>query len=130
VSEALAYHLSVFPNTTTTVIGLQIPEHWLPLIPNVRFDRLSEDAARAHFQQCGKLLFVNSFTLLTNDLATIAIWEGNQCQGGGLDVRFIRSADGWRREQTECQEASGAEPATALANSIRWLYANGIIASK
>jgi hypothetical protein len=98
VSEALTYYLHVFPNKAVTLIGAQISENWLPKLPGVRFIRLTDDAARAHLQQCGRLLFVNSFKLLTSDAATIAIAEGNRCTVGGSDLRFNRSADGWHLE--------------------------------
>ena len=100
VSESLAHHVRVFPNKTTTVIGTQIPEHWLPASPVKGFRRLTDDAARAHLQECGRLLFVNSFTLSPSDVVTIDIAEGSRCSISGLTLRFNRSADGWRLDLT------------------------------
>ena len=97
VSEGLAHFLSVFPDKSKAVIGAQIPENWLPETPGVQFTRLTDDAARAHLEQCGRLLFVNSLQS-ARDTATIAIAEGNRCSVGGMDVRFIRSPNGWRRD--------------------------------
>jgi len=94
VSQALAEHVRIFPRKTTTVIGAQIPEDWLPVIPGVRFLRLEDDAARAHLQECGRILYVNLFRL-TDDVATIAVAEGNSCSSSGLDFQFRRLADGW-----------------------------------
>jgi hypothetical protein len=98
VSQALAEHVRSFPHKTTTVIGAQIPENWLPAIPGVEFLRLADDAARAHLQQCGRILYINSFRLLTDELATVAVAEGNSCSNSGLDLRFRRVADDWRLE--------------------------------
>jgi hypothetical protein len=56
VSQALTDYLRTFPNTTTTVIGAQLPDDWLPTIPGTQFVRLTDDATRAHLQQCGMLL--------------------------------------------------------------------------
>jgi hypothetical protein len=95
VSQALAEHVRSFPNKTTTVIGAQIPENWLPAIPGVQFLRLTDDAARAHLQRCDRILWVKSFRLLTDELATVAVAEGNSCSDSGLDLRFRRLADGW-----------------------------------
>ena len=91
-------HVRTFPNKTTTVIGAQIPENWCHRFQGYAFRRLTDDAARAHLQQCGRLLFVNSFSLVTNELASVAIEEGNRCGGSGLDYRFRRSKDGWQLE--------------------------------
>jgi len=98
VSQALAERLRIFPNNTTTVIAAQIPENWLPAIPGVQFRRLTDDAAREHLQQCGRILYVRSFGLLTDKLATIVVEEGNACSGFGQELRFRRVADGWHLE--------------------------------
>ena len=96
VSRALLYAIRSFPNKTTAVLAGQIPEKWLPVIPDVQFVRLSDDAAKTHFQQCGRLLFVNSFKRATNDIVAIDIAEGNKCQWIGSSLRFNRTAEGWR----------------------------------
>jgi hypothetical protein len=96
VSRALLYGIRGFATKTTTVIGAQIPEKWLPVIPGVQIVRLSDNDARAHFQQCGRLLFVNSFTRAESDVVVIDVAEGNKCQIGGWSLRFNRRADGWR----------------------------------
>lgn len=95
MSQALTNYIRVFPKTTTTVIGVQIPEPWLPTIPGVRFVRLTNDAARTHLQQCGRLLFINAFNARTSDAVTITIADASRCSMTGLDLRFERSADGW-----------------------------------
>src|SRR5215813_8883209 len=94
VSQALAEYVRTFPNKSTTLIGAQVPANWLPAIPGVRFLRLADDAARAHLQECGRILFVHLFTL-TDDLATITVADGNICSDSGLNFRFRRLADGW-----------------------------------
>ena len=98
VSQALAYHVQMSPNKTTSVIGSQIPEHWLPSIPEVRFARLTDDEARTHLQQCSKLRFVSYFKLVTPDVATMSVGEVGQCFRSVLDLHFKRSADGWHLE--------------------------------
>jgi hypothetical protein len=98
VSQALAEYLAVFPNTTTTVIGAQLPDDWLPTIPGRQLVRLTDDAARAHLQQCGTLLWVHSFSLETNDVANVAIAQSNRCSISGSYFRFRRSGDGWQSE--------------------------------
>ena len=40
VSHALAEYSRIFPDETTTVIGAQVPEKWLPTIPEVRYLRV------------------------------------------------------------------------------------------
>jgi len=99
VSKALAYRFRVSPHKTTTVLGAQIPEHWLPIIPDVRFVRLSDDAARAHDQQCGRLLFIGSLTRMASDVVEISVEEGTWCDSGGTVLRFNRTAVGWRLEE-------------------------------
>ena len=94
VSQALAEYVRIFPDKSTTLIGAQIPENWLPAIPGVRFLRLADDAARAYLQQCGRILYVHLFRL-TDDLATISVADGNICGDSGLDFRFRRLADDW-----------------------------------
>ena len=98
VSQALGEFLRwrrLDPNVSKTVIGSQIPVSWLPLVTNVEFFRLTDAEARTHLQQCGRLLFVNSFSL-TGGVVDIAVADGNRCSIGGLDLRFDRAADGWR----------------------------------
>jgi hypothetical protein len=97
VSQALAETFWWRPNMTPTVIGSQIPAGWLPLIPNVTFVRLTDDEVRAHLQQCGRLLFINSLNR-SGDVVSIAVAEGTRCVDSGLDLRFHRSADRWQSE--------------------------------
>jgi hypothetical protein len=100
VSLALREFLRTRPDErTTTMIAAQIPDHWLPAIPGVEFVRLPVDRARAHFQQCGNLLYVNSLTRPSDDVVVISIAEGDKCHSGGLDFRFRRSEDGWHLQE-------------------------------
>jgi len=100
VSTALDEFVRTSPTKTTTVIGAQIRKNWLPVIPGVQFIRISDDDARAHFQRCGKLLFVNSFLRSSDDVVQISIAEGNRCMFSGLGFRFARTADHWRRDES------------------------------
>jgi hypothetical protein len=100
VSTALGEFVRMNPTKTTTVIAAQIRENWLPGIPGVQFIRLSDDDARAHFQRCGKLLFVNSFLRASDDVVQISVAEGNRCDFSGLDFRFARTADHWLRDDS------------------------------
>jgi len=106
VSQALAYFVRVFPDTTTTLIASQIPPNWVPEIPGVQFIRLTDDAARTHLQECGRLLFVNSFGPPTSDAIAIHIAEGSRCTTSGLMLRFNRSANGWHRDADGIQGSS------------------------
>ena len=100
VSTALGEFVRINATKTTTVIGAQIRENWLPVIPGVQFIRLSDNDARAHFQRCGKLLFVNSFLRASEDVVQISIAEGNRCTFSGLDFRFARTADHWLPDES------------------------------
>lgn len=98
VSQALAEHIRIFPDKTTTVIGAQISEDWLPAIDGVHFQRLNDDAARSHLQQCGRVIFIQSLQL-NADFATVAVAEGNRCSDSGLNLQFRHAAAGWRLER-------------------------------
>jgi len=95
VSQSVAEYVRIKPSTTIMVVGAQIPAKWLPAIRGVRFLRLSDDEARTHLEQCGRLLFINRFGLGTSDRATVEIGEGGDCTQSGFDLRFHRSPDGW-----------------------------------
>ena len=108
VSQALAYFVRGFPNKTTTLVASQIPESWIPVVPGVKFIRLTDDAARAHLQQCGRLLFVDSFGPLGGDAVAIAIAEGGQCATSGVALRFRRLSDGWHQDTEGPQGGFGS----------------------
>jgi hypothetical protein len=95
VAQALAEWMRLHPNTTTPLIASQIPEQWLPTIPGVQFVRLSDDAARVHLQECGKLLFVHSLKLTAIEQATVGLADGTPCSVQGMFLRFQRLRDGW-----------------------------------
>jgi hypothetical protein len=77
VSAAIRDFISILPTKTASVVAAQIPEKWLPASADSQFVRLSDEAARAHFQQCGRLLFVRSIERLSSDGLVISIAEGN-----------------------------------------------------
>ena len=108
VREALAHRLRMSSTrNTTTVMASQIPEEWLPTIPNVRFERLSDDVTRAHFQQCGWVLYVHLFRLVNPDTAEIAVAERNDCRSSGTVLQFKRSADMWQIYESGMQGGFG-----------------------
>jgi hypothetical protein len=98
VSRALREEIRSLPGKTLTVIGAQIPEEWFPAIPGITFVRLSDDKARTHLQECGRLVFVYSLTRTTTNVADVAVAEGNACSLAGQHLRFTRSVNGWRFE--------------------------------
>ena len=61
---------------------------------------LTDDEARAHLQQCGRLLFIGSMNR-SGDMVRIAVAEGTRCAKSGVDLQFQRSADGWQSETGE-----------------------------
>jgi hypothetical protein len=96
LSQALAEYIRIFPSETTTVIGAQIPERWLPTHPELRYLRLTDEQARAHLQQCGRVLYVQSFSAITPERITITVAAGNRCNVSGLDFPFRRLELRWR----------------------------------
>jgi hypothetical protein len=99
VSAAIRDFLRILPTKTVPVIAAQIPEKWLPASPDVQFVRLSDEAAPAHFQQCGRLLFVRSIQRPSSDGLVVSVAEGNKCYSTTVNFRFSLTADGWRLEE-------------------------------
>ena len=95
VSQGLSEYFRVLRNQPTTVIASQIPAYWLPTIPGVQFQRLDDAAARAHFQACGRILFVLSLGPVTAHRAKVAIGAADQCGSSGSEIPLSRSADEW-----------------------------------
>jgi hypothetical protein len=101
VSQALASRFRYpFSKKATTVVASQIPEAWLPAISGVRFQRLTNEAAREHLQHCGWVLYVHAFTLPDADTVNITVAERNRCGASGIDLRFKHSGDGWQQDPT------------------------------
>ena len=98
VSAAIRDFIRIMPTKTASVVAAQIPEKWLPASLDVQFVRLSDEAARAHFQQCGRLLFVRSTERPSSDGLVISVAEGNKCHSTTLRFRFSLTTDGWRLE--------------------------------
>ena len=99
ISQALAYKTKgmVYPITTIMVIGSQIPQEWLPVVSGVQFQRLDDDAAREHLQQCGKLMYITDLRFEASGLAAVAVAEGDRCSTVGNYVLLQQGREGWRQ---------------------------------
>jgi len=98
LSQALAEYARIFPAETTTVIGAQILEKWVPTLPEVRCLHLTDEQARAHHKQCGRLLYVHSFRTVTPEVVAVAVAAGNRCMVSGLDFQIRLLESGWQLE--------------------------------
>jgi hypothetical protein len=98
VPQALAEQVRVYPTKSRAVIGAQIPDEWLPMVPDGPFTRLADDEARTYFGQCGKLLFVDRPTRTADGAASIDVVEGHKCGVSGQTLRFAHASagDAWR----------------------------------
>jgi hypothetical protein len=99
ISRALAFQVRVQHTESIVVIGSQIPENWIPAIPGVQFLRVGDAAARTHFEGCGVLWVVESFTRVADDAVSIGIAKRTKCSSSGLWLQFNGTADGWHRKE-------------------------------
>jgi hypothetical protein len=114
VSEALANRFRSSSRKVTTVVASQIPENWLPAIPDVHFERLTDDAVQAHLRNCEWFFYIDSFRRLDAETAMIAVGERNACFGSGSYLRFRRSGDQWRLETTAVRDDYGIDSSHCL----------------
>jgi hypothetical protein len=95
VSGAIRRFFTIWPDSPTTVIASQIPQHWLPTIDGVQFVRLLDHDTISHFTVCGRLLWIKDLPRLEANVATMMIARGNKCRSDGAGFRFENSGDGW-----------------------------------
>ena len=96
ISQALAVFVrQAAAPTTVTVLASQIPQAWLPSVPNVKFIRLDDEAMQSHYNGCGTFLWVN-IDPSRGQLVT-RVGEGKKrCEKRVQAYRFTWTSNGWQ----------------------------------
>jgi hypothetical protein len=82
-------------NGTVAVLASQLRPEWLPELPQVQWLRVSTADARAHYDECGRLLLIRSISRSAERRLTLSVSGGNRCEGSASDHRFVRRAGHW-----------------------------------
>jgi hypothetical protein len=80
---------------TIFVLASQLRAEWLSAVPRVRWVRLSDADALAHYERCGRLLLIRSITPSQQEGLKLSVSEGNRCSSTSQDYNVVRRAGHW-----------------------------------
>lgn len=83
------------PPTIVNVLASQLPEGWLPQIPNVQFRRMDDVTAAKEFSEaCLRIASIRSIKV-SDDILTVDVIEGDRCSTFGGTYSLQKKGGHW-----------------------------------
>ena len=99
------------PLTTVNVLASQLPESWLPQIPNMQFRRMANVPAAKEFSGgCLRVAAIRSVNV-SGDTLTVTVIEGDRCSTLASTYRLQKNVGRWELA------ATGGLPPTSLSGT-------------